>query len=130
MLTPTHVRFAAPFCSRQRLNATRPVMAGGAGCHRMKRYDAIVLEVALPRMDGEEVCRRFRENPPNPRLKIITSSGRASLDGMAQMMLTDVDDYFTKPFSVVELQVRVRAALRHNGGSRSLRSTQPTLACV
>jgi DNA-binding response OmpR family regulator len=79
---------------------------------RQKRYDLIVLDIHMPDLLGTEVCRRLRENPPSPNLKIIMVSGVANSDTMAEMLLAGADDFVTKPFSVVQLQARVKAALR------------------
>jgi response regulator RpfG family c-di-GMP phosphodiesterase len=77
-----------------------------------KAYDLIVLDIDMPDMQGTEVCRRLRENPPIPHLKIIMASGGNNTDTMAKMLLAGADDFLTKPFSVVQLQGRVKAALR------------------
>ena len=79
---------------------------------RTKNYDLVILDVNMPDIEGPEVCRRLRENPPGPHLKIIMASGNNNSDIMAQMLLCGADDFMTKPFSVVQLQARVKAALR------------------
>src|SRR5260370_38752746 len=66
----------------------------------------------MPRMSGLEVLRQLREAPPSAHFKIIMFSGRSSADEMAQMLLAGADDYLTKPFSLIQLQARVQAALR------------------
>jgi response regulator RpfG family c-di-GMP phosphodiesterase/tRNA A-37 threonylcarbamoyl transferase component Bud32 len=76
------------------------------------RYDLVLLDIDMPRMSGREVLRRLREAPPCPHLKVIMFSGRASTDDMAEMMLAGADDYLAKPFSVVQLDARIKAALR------------------
>ena len=75
-------------------------------------YDLILLDVDMPGMTGGEVCRRLREAPPSPHLKIVMMSGRVTQDEMARMLLAGADDYLSKPLSVVQLHARVRAALR------------------
>jgi response regulator RpfG family c-di-GMP phosphodiesterase/serine/threonine protein kinase len=79
---------------------------------RERPYDLVVLDINMPEMIGTEVCRRLREEPPCPHLKVIMASGNANSDSMAQMLLAGADDFVTKPFSVVQLQSRVKAALR------------------
>jgi putative two-component system response regulator len=76
-----------------------------------KSYDLLLLDIDMPKMSGLEVLRRLRENPPAPHLKIVMISGRASGDEMAQMLSQGADDYLTKPFSIVQLAARVKAAL-------------------
>jgi response regulator RpfG family c-di-GMP phosphodiesterase len=79
---------------------------------RRKPYDLVLLDIDMPEMNGREVVRRLREEPPSPHLKVIMLSGRASADELAQMQLAGVDDYLTKPPSRLQLSGRVRAALR------------------
>jgi response regulator RpfG family c-di-GMP phosphodiesterase len=79
---------------------------------RTAPYDLLILDIDMPGMKGNVVCRHLREDPPSPHLKIIMVSGRASTDEMAQIMNDGADDFITKPFSVVQLQARVRSALR------------------
>jgi response regulator RpfG family c-di-GMP phosphodiesterase len=77
-----------------------------------KRYDLVLLDIDMPGMCGPDVCRHLRESPPCPHLKIIMMSGRASADEMAAIMLAGADDFLTKPFSMLQLQARINAALR------------------
>lgn len=75
-------------------------------------YDLVLLDIDLPRLQGGDVLRKLRQNPPAPHLKIIMLSGHATGDEMAGLMRAGADDYLSKPFSPVQLQERVRAALR------------------
>jgi two-component system, OmpR family, response regulator len=73
-------------------------------------YDAIVLDVMLPGIDGFEVCRRLREDGVRSPILMLTARDAirdrvAGLDGGA-------DDYLTKPFSYDELLARLRALAR------------------
>ena len=77
-----------------------------------KKYDLVLLDINMPDVSGLEVCRRLREKEPYPHLKLITLSGFANPDDMAQMLLAGADDFLAKPFSVVQLQARVKAVLR------------------
>lgn len=77
-----------------------------------KTYDLVLLDIDMPEMSGRQVLQQLRANPPVPNLKIITFSGRASPDEMARMLADGADDYLTKPFSLVQLAARVKAALR------------------
>jgi response regulator RpfG family c-di-GMP phosphodiesterase len=74
-------------------------------------YDLVVMDCDMPRMSGLEVVQQLRQAPPCPNLKIILVSGEVPTDRLAQQMLAGVDDFLGKPFSVVQLQARVRAAL-------------------
>jgi len=75
-------------------------------------YDLVLLDIDMPRLPGTEVLRRLRMAPPFPHLKVIMMSGRATGDEMACMMRGGADDYLSKPFSLVQLVERVKAALR------------------
>lgn len=76
-----------------------------------KPFDLVLLDIDMPGITGLEVCRRLREAPPTPNLKIVMFSGRACADEMARMLLAGANDYLTKPFSLVQLFSRIKAAL-------------------
>jgi cyclic di-GMP phosphodiesterase len=79
---------------------------------RQKRYDLVLCDVNMPDMLGTEVCKRLREDPSGPNMKVVMMSGGVNADIMAQLLLGGADDFLTKPFSVIQLQARVKAALR------------------
>jgi response regulator RpfG family c-di-GMP phosphodiesterase len=79
----------------------------GSGLHAL-----VFLDIDMPRLKGDEVCRRIRERPPCPHFKIIMFSGRASPDEMSLIMLAGADDFLAKPFGVVQLLARAKAALQ------------------
>src|SRR5207253_3351241 len=87
-----------------------------------QNYDLVILDLALPRMDGEEVLRRFRRRDAETPVLVLTAQntmpGRVgSLDGGA-------DDYMIKPFDVAELEARIRVLLR-----RRARRNVPEILC-
>ncbi|EKQ51773.1 MAG: response regulator (CheY-like receiver and winged helix DNA-binding domain containing protein) [Clostridium sp. Maddingley MBC34-26] len=69
----------------------------------------IVLDLMLPKITGEEVCKRIRATSSVP---IIMLTAKADEDEKIEGISIGADDYLTKPFSVRELVVRVRALLR------------------
>jgi two-component system KDP operon response regulator KdpE len=75
--------------------------------------DVIVLDVAMPGMDGIEVCRKLREWADTP---IIILSVKEDEKIKVRALDEGADDYITKPFSLEELLARVRVALRHTAG--------------
>jgi response regulator RpfG family c-di-GMP phosphodiesterase len=77
-----------------------------------KHYDLVLCDVNMPDLSGPEICKRLRERPPCPNVKVIMMSGGVNADIMAQLLLSGADDFITKPFSVIQLQARVKAALR------------------
>lgn len=72
--------------------------------------DLVLLDLGLPDIDGQEVCRRLREWTDVP---IIVLSARGQEQDKVTALDNQADDYVTKPFSIAELQARVRTALRH-----------------
>jgi two-component system OmpR family response regulator len=73
-------------------------------------YDAIVLDVMLPGIDGFETCRRLRENSVWAPVLMLTA--RDAVEDRVAGLDTGADDYLTKPFSFVELLARIRAVSR------------------
>ncbi|HET6146602.1 MAG TPA: response regulator transcription factor [Polyangia bacterium] len=76
-------------------------------------FDAMVLDVMLPLLDGYAVCRRVRERQAFPI--IMTTARTAEIDRVMGLEL-GADDYVTKPFSVRELLARIRATVRRARG--------------
>ncbi len=74
------------------------------------RYDAIVLDVMLPGIDGIETCRRLRADGVWTPVLMLTARGRVA-DRVAGLD-SGADDYLTKPFRVAELLARLRALAR------------------
>jgi DNA-binding response OmpR family regulator len=94
--------------------------SGGAGMRLLERepYDALVLDLSLPDIDGLEVCRRLREKHDIPVL-MLTARGDAT-DRIVGLEL-GADDYLPKPFEPRELLARLRAILRRTkSGARSI----------
>lgn len=85
--------------------------AGRAGLERLTRepYDALVLDLMLPDMDGLEVCRQLRAKSDLPVL-MLTARGEA-MDRVVGLEI-GADDYLPKPFEPRELLARLRAILR------------------
>jgi two-component system OmpR family response regulator len=73
-------------------------------------YDAIVLDVMLPGLDGFEVCRRLREDGTWSPILMLTA--RDGVHDRVSGLDAGADDYLTKPFSFAELLARLRALAR------------------
>lgn len=78
-------------------------------------YDVIILDLMLPSMNGLEICRLLRENAVNSPILMLTAKS-SELDRVLGLEL-GADDYLTKPFSVQELQARVKAIIRRSSMS-------------
>ena len=89
--------------------------AGRAGLDRLARepFDALVLDLTLPDMDGLDVCRELRANHETPVL-MLTARGDAA-DRIVGLEI-GADDYLPKPFEPRELLARLRAILRRRRG--------------
>ena len=76
-----------------------------------ERYDAILLDVMLPKLDGFEVLQQIREIDDVPVI-MLTAKG----EDMDKIMGLEygADDYITKPFNILEVKARIKAILRRN----------------
>ena len=79
-------------------------------------YDAIVLDVMLPGIDGFEVCRRLRDDGVWTPVLMLTA--RDAVADRVSGLDTGADDYLTKPFSFDELLARLRALTRRASAER------------
>ena len=79
-------------------------------------YDAIILDVVLPGMDGLETCRQIRAKEQWAPVLMLTA--RDGVDDRVLGLDSGADDYLTKPFSFVELLARLRALIRRGVGQR------------
>ncbi|MEZ5076417.1 MAG: response regulator transcription factor [Solirubrobacterales bacterium] len=75
------------------------------------RFDLVILDVMLPRLDGVEVCRQLRARSQVP---IIMLTAKGSETDKVAGLEVGADDYITKPFSMREFRSRVKAALRRS----------------
>jgi len=74
------------------------------------RYDLVILDLMLPRMDGLQICRRLREGGNYTPILMLTSKA-SEIDRVLGLEL-GADDYLTKPFSMLELGARVKGVFR------------------
>ena len=72
--------------------------------------DAIVLDVAMPGLDGLQVCRRLRD--AGDRTPVLMLTARDAVDDRVAGLDAGADDYLVKPFALKELKARLRALLR------------------
>jgi DNA-binding response OmpR family regulator len=74
------------------------------------RYDLVILDVMLPRLDGLQICRRLRDGDRHVPILMLTAKS-SELDRVLGLEL-GADDYLTKPFSMLELAARVKGVFR------------------
>jgi two-component system OmpR family response regulator len=86
-------------------------------------YDALVLDIMLPKIDGLEVLRRMRRE--KSLVPVLLLSAMASVDNRVAGLQAGADDYLTKPFAFSELLARVQAMIR-----RATHVAEPTTLVV
>jgi len=82
----------------------------------LSKFDAIVLDVMLPGIDGFETCRQLRKRDVWAPILFLTA--RDELEDRIRGLDGGADDYMTKPFAVAELLARLRALVRRGGHER------------
>lgn len=87
--------------------------ASAVAAARTTRPDAVVLDVMLPDMSGLEVLRKIREQHTNVPVLLLTA--KDALEDRIAGLTAGGDDYVTKPFSIEEVVLRLRALLRRTG---------------
>ena len=85
---------------------------GKEGLEKAKliRYDLILLDLMLPEISGEEVCKELRKNSDVP---ILVLTAKENIRSKVELLDMGADDYITKPFNIEELFARMRVALRN-----------------
>ncbi|HET9891038.1 response regulator transcription factor [Mycobacterium sp.] len=80
---------------------------------RSQRPDVVVLDVMLPDMSGLDVLHKLRED--NPQLPVLLLTAKDAVEDRIAGLTAGGDDYVTKPFSIEEVVLRLRALLRRTG---------------
>jgi len=87
--------------------------------HAEESPDLVILDRKLPRLSGDEVCKRIRAISTTP---ILMLTGERGADERAKLLDLGADDYLEKPFSSKELRSRVRALLRRAAPTNAARA--------
>lgn len=90
-----------------------PSAEAGLKLARAHKPDIFILDITLPKMDGLDLMQKLREFSSSPVL--FLTAKRDEIDRIIGLKL-GADDYITKPFSIRELNLRVKAILRHTNG--------------
>src|SRR5512138_235179 len=107
------------FNFRQAGFETRLATSGQEAEQQLRRQvpDLVLLDLMLPDISGTEICRRVKSEPRTRHVPVVMLTAKSDeLDRVVGFEL-GADDYVTKPFSVRELVLRVRAVLRRAGGA-------------
>jgi two-component system, OmpR family, response regulator len=84
---------------------------------KIETYEAVLLDLGLPRVDGRDVLRRLRAS--DRKIPVIVVTARDAVDDRIEGLDLGADDYLVKPFEVRELLARMRAVLRRDGNGSS-----------
>ena len=90
-------------------------------------FDAMLLDIMMPGIDGLEVCRRVRKDLNQKLLPIILVTTLMSPDDIAKGMEAGANDYVSKPFNGVEMVARIKAAVDHKRMTDRLDDTESAL---
>jgi DNA-binding response OmpR family regulator len=90
-----------------------------------QRFDLVILDIMLPKLDGIEVCRRLRSRSQVPIIMLTAKDDE--IDKVLGLEM-GADDYITKPFSVREFRSRVKAALRRSEMASVRHGGEPIVA--
>jgi two-component system phosphate regulon response regulator PhoB len=88
--------------------------ATALGHIREKQPDLVVLDLMLPDLPGIEICRQLKSNPKTAALPVMMLTARGEEVDRVVGFELGADDYITKPFSVREVVLRIKAILRRN----------------
>lgn len=86
----------------------------GLNLSKQKKPDIILLDIMLPEMDGFDVCKEIKKNSDTENISIIMLTAKSEEFDKILGLEIGADDYITKPFSLRELQARIKAVLRRN----------------
>src|SRR3984957_459845 len=95
----------------------------GDDCARNLCYDLIVLDLMLPRMDGQTLLKRIRGRKDATPVLILTA--KEGSDSIIELLNAGADDYLAKPFDLGELLARAKALIRRGKGA-----AHPTLTAL
>ncbi len=73
-------------------------------------YDLVILDLMLPTIEGHIICRRIREH--NIHIPILILTAKVDVHSKVDLLKRGADDYLSKPFSLDELEARIKALLR------------------
>ncbi len=92
------------------------------------KYDLIILDVMMPKMNGFDVCKNIRKT--NNDVPIILLTAKGTINDKIQGFDSGADDYLVKPFDIQELLVRSRALLRRVQAEKALSKEVLEAGCI
>lgn len=82
----------------------------GLSLAQINAYDLIILDLSLPDISGEDICKNLRNEGQNTKILILSANSQTT--NKVYLLNTGADDYLTKPFSLEELVARIKALSR------------------
>ncbi|MGP8320973.1 MAG: response regulator [Methanosarcinaceae archaeon] len=79
-----------------------------------EKPDIVLLDLMMPEIDGIEVCRRLKSDPPYKHIPIIMLTAKGDTNDKIEGIEIGADDYITKPFNLNELKARIKMVLRRD----------------
>ena len=89
---------------------------------KSEKYNLVILDLGLPKMDGTEVLRRLRARQDSTPVLVLTANN--TIQSRVSELDEGADDYMAKPFEIEELEARIRVLLRRSTGQAS-----PLMTC-
>jgi two-component system phosphate regulon response regulator PhoB len=74
--------------------------------------DLLILDLMMPEIDGVEVCRRLKQNKDTKKIPIIMLTAKTGVADKIEGFVTGADEYITKPFDPLKLEITVEKVLR------------------
>src|SRR5438552_11782468 len=79
-----------------------------------EKPDLVILDLNLPDLYGEDVCRKLRQNPATEHVPVMILTGKAAEGLSARCLNGGADDYLAKPFDIEDILAHLRALLRRS----------------
>lgn len=83
----------------------------GLAAFRDRQFDAVLLDVQMPRLDGLSLCRILKGRPETRNVPILMLSGLSAADSRSECLAAGADDFLPKPASTAELLAHLNSAL-------------------
>jgi putative two-component system response regulator len=96
----------------------------------VRPVDLVLMDLQMPRMNGEEACRRLKSDPRTRLIPVVMHTGVNELGSRLRAREQDADDYLLKGSSIAELKARVRSLLRLKRYTDDLESAAAVLSTV
>ncbi len=96
-------------------------------CLKAEKFDLILLDIMMPKLNGFETCQRIKENPEYADIPIIFLTAAVDISSLKEGFQAGGVDYITKPFNTEELLVRINTHLELKSSKEALKDLNATL---